>query len=191
MSNRIPKKFRRLPCAFCQPLRVDHSFRTDQTLLKNRLKFFSFNLKVADLKAAIQAVGGSSKVVANRLGTLRVSSGPPVDVDGLIVANPSVFFDAVFIPGGADSIQKLEEEGDAIHFALEAFVHYKPIAASGEGVRFLSQIGLISGKPNASLPEGVVTSAGDTLSDDFKQSFISDIAMHRFFNRERTMKIPA
>ncbi|OQV22176.1 Catalase HPII [Hypsibius exemplaris] len=144
---------------------------------------------IADLKAAIQAAGGSAKVIAPRMGTLRVSAGQPVEVDGILVANPSILFDAVFIPGGADGVKRLQENGDAVHYALEAYIHFKPIAAAAEGVQFLSHIGLISKSRTAALPEGLFTA--DTVTDEFKQTFVQAVAQHRFFNRERTAKIPA
>ena len=145
--------------------------------------------QVAALKSAIQNAGGSVKVIAPRMGTLRVSAGSPVDVDGLIVANPSILFDAVFIPGGLDSVRRLQENGDAVHYALEAYVHFKAIAAAGEGGDFLSHIGLISKNLQGALPDGIFKSA--SMTDDFASDFIEGIKKHRFFGRERTPKIPA
>ena len=122
------------------------------------------------------------------MGTLRVSSGSPVDVDGLIVANPSILFDSIFIPGGTDSVRRLQENGDAVHYALEAYVHFKPIGAAGEGVDFLSHIGLISKNRQSPLPDGLFTTPSNVMSDEFKQNFIAGIAQHRFFGRERLQK---
>lgn len=49
----------------------------------------------------------------------------------------SVMFDAVYVPGGRESIDMLKQQGDGIHFVNEAFKHGKAIAATGEGVELL------------------------------------------------------
>ncbi|KAI0545713.1 class I glutamine amidotransferase-like protein [Xylaria curta] len=51
----------------------------------------------------------------------------------------STMFDAIFIPGGADSIKTLEKSGRAIHWVREAFGHLKAIGATGEAVQLLEQ----------------------------------------------------
>ena len=112
-------------------------------------------------------------------------------MDGTIVANPSILFDALFIPGGAGSIRALQENGDAVHYALESYIHYKTIAAAGQGVDFLAHIGLISRLKNRDLPAGILTSASNNISDDFKQQIVKAIGQHRFFYRERVKAIPA
>lgn len=49
----------------------------------------------------------------------------------------STLFDAIFVPGGADSIQTLTKSGRALHWVREAFGHLKPIAGTGEAVEFV------------------------------------------------------
>lgn len=146
---------------------------------------------VADIQALAKENGAKAKVISIRLGTLRASNGQPVHVDGTIAANPSIFFDALFVPGGPNSIKALQENGGAVHYALEAYVHYKTIAASGEGADFLAHIGLISRVKNQDLPAGIFLNPGNAISDGFKQEVVNAIAQHRFFNRERTGAIPA
>jgi catalase len=46
--------------------------------------------------------------------------------------------DAVFVPGGKESIATLSKNGRAIHWIREAFGHLKTIAATGEGVDLLN-----------------------------------------------------
>ncbi|KAH7041500.1 catalase [Microdochium trichocladiopsis] len=49
----------------------------------------------------------------------------------------STMFDALFIPGGAESVKTLSQSGRAVHWIREAFGHLKPIAAAGEAVTLL------------------------------------------------------
>lgn len=146
---------------------------------------------IADMNATAVAAGAAVKIISPRMGILRTSSGASIPIDGTIIAMPSILFDAVLIPGGALSIKTLQESGDAVHYALETYVHYKPLAATAEGVDFLAHVGLVSKNRNLPLPEGVLTSVNNNLSDDFKQQFTSAIGQHRFFNRERVNAIPA
>lgn len=146
---------------------------------------------IMDMNATAAANGASIKIVAPHLGTIRTSTGSSVAVDGTMLTMPSILFDAVLIPGGAASIKILQESGDAVHYALETYVHYKPLAATGEGADFLAHVGLISKNRNLPLPEGVLTAPGTGMTDDFRQQFINAIGQHRFFTRERVNAIPA
>ncbi|KAI0187682.1 hypothetical protein EV127DRAFT_141340 [Xylaria flabelliformis] len=51
----------------------------------------------------------------------------------------STLFDAIFTPGGAESIKTLEKSGHAIHWLREAFSHLKAIGATGEAVQLFEQ----------------------------------------------------
>jgi catalase len=51
-------------------------------------------------------------------------------------------YDAIYIPGGKESIETLKMLGDAVHFINEAFRHCKPLGATGKGVEFLKAANL-------------------------------------------------
>ncbi len=51
------------------------------------------------------------------------------EVPKSFLTTASVFYDAVYVPGGINSVATLEAEPDAIHFLNEAFKHCKAIAA--------------------------------------------------------------
>ena len=147
---------------------------------------------ICDMRAALEGSGCFVKVIAPHMGKLKVSVGSVVDIDGTIAANPSVLFDALFVPGGKDSVQALQEHGAAVHHGLETYVHCKPIAATGDGVDFLAHVGLIDqGAAAANLPLGVVISPIGAVTDDFAVEFIKNISQHRFFDRERIDFFPA
>ena len=110
----------------------------------------------------------------------------------------SVLFDAVYVPGGAQSVNALLAEADAIHFINEAYKHCKPIAASDEGVDLLRAsyagtglaVNETNTRTNVLSHEGVVTGSGGkarALADEF----IAAIAQHRFWSRELKGGVPA
>ena len=49
----------------------------------------------------------------------------------------SVFYDAVYVPGGLNSVATVEADPDAIHFLNEAFKHCKAIAVDKEAIQVL------------------------------------------------------
>ena len=88
-------------------------------------------------------------------------------------------------PGGKQSVDRLKEEMDAIHFVNEAFKHCKAIAATGEAVDF---IGLtFAGK--AQKDTAVILS--NNGANDAAENFIKAIAEHRNWARETARKVPA
>lgn len=146
---------------------------------------------VLAMSATLTAGGAKAKIVAPRVGTLKSSTGLEggvLNIGGLITGEPSVVFDAVFIPGGKESINALLDDGQAQHYVMEAYIHCKPIAASGEGVDFLVKLGLIP-KAEGELPAGVIVA--DSATPDFANKFVDAMKQHRFFTRERIDAIPA
>jgi catalase len=100
----------------------------------------------------------------------------------------SVLYDAVYVPGGAKSIETLTAHGEALAFIHEAFKHFKPIAGSGEGVDLLMQADLkgidaseVNGKISVQL--GVIASRDVSEMGGFATEFIDAIKEHRFWTR--------
>ena len=130
------------------------------------------------MKSALTTAGLKARVLSTRLGELRAAGGGAVRVDDLIVTMPSVVFDAVYVPGGADSIAALRNSGDAVHFVREAFKHAKAVSASGEGTEFLQAAGVLNGSMVAGVSTGGAGELGPLTS-----TFIADIAAHRHWSR--------
>lgn len=146
---------------------------------------------IVEINATAVSAGACVRIISTRMGTLTTDDNMEIAIDGTPLSMPSVVFDAVLIPGGVDSIKALQESGDAMHYVLEAYIHYKPIAAVGEGVDFMKHIGLISKDKVNSPPAGVLINSSTRVSPDFKEQFLSAIAQHRFFDRQRVGAIPA
>ncbi|KAK3368791.1 catalase 1 [Podospora didyma] len=113
----------------------------------------------------------------------------------------STMVDAIFIPGGEQSVRALAKNGRALHWIREAFGHLKAIGATGEAADLVHKvIGLpeitvsISGDVHESY--GVVTigtikpenfSEAVTIakgSAGFLENFFYAIAQHRNWDRE-------
>ncbi|HEY7512403.1 MAG TPA: catalase [Vicinamibacteria bacterium] len=138
---------------------------------------------VAGLKNALADAGAQGKLVAPRLGFVAGKGGDEFFVDFSFLTGSSVLFDAVYVPGGADSVRALAAERDAIEFVTEAFRHCKTIAATGEGVELLRACpGLESagGKGDPAL-EGVVVGPS---ADGVVPQFLKQVARHRHWTRK-------
>ena len=143
------------------------------------------------IKKALTAAGAQGLVLAPRLGNLRSTAGTAVQVDHTIVTEPSVGFDAVFVPGGADSAETLTGSADAVHFVAEAYKHAKAIAASAEGIELLQAADLVGENGSAADPNaGVVTAEGGDLRN-LADRFLAAIAKHRAWDRADNDAVPA
>ena len=136
---------------------------------------------LSSMKAALRAEGAMLKTVAPRMGEIRGSGGSMVKADYSFLTTASVLFDAVYMPGGEESIKTLGGEADAYHFVDEAYKHCKAIAASGEAMALLKD--MFAGK--AENDKAVI------MSDDPTAAFINAIAQHRNWEREKQRKVPA
>jgi len=95
--------------------------------------------QVNALMKALKSAKVASDVVGPHLGSL----GNDVVATKTLANTDMAIYDAVFVPGGAQSVKALIQKGDAHVFIDEAYKHAKPIAAVGEGVELLtaSEIG--------------------------------------------------
>ena len=133
------------------------------------------------VKKALIAGGAHVKVVAPRLGALG-RNGTALAADNTIVSTPSIVFDAIYVPGGAESIAALSRSGDALHFIAEAYKHAKPIAATGEGRELIERAGVTDGA-------GVLTGDG---GGDVTAGLIEALGRHRVWERDAAAQlIPA
>ena len=105
-------------------------------------------------------------------------------------------FDAVYIPGGENSVKTLQEQVEALEFVQEAYKHCKTIAASGAGVELIRACrltnGAAMGKPQTkeqSGEEGVII-GGQDQSGNIASEFIKAMAKHRHWSREKKLHPP-
>jgi catalase len=151
--------------------------------------------EVMALKDALKTAGAKGEVVAKFGGKLTNTSGQEIIIDKTFLTAASVMYDAIYIPGGKQSVDALKQEGDAIHFVNEAFRHCKAIGATGEGVEMirhshLDGLRLADGNTDAPVNDRGVVTAG-SASDAFIKEFVGAMAQHRHWNREQKEMVPA
>jgi catalase len=143
------------------------------------------------LQKSLEAGGASLKLIAPRLGEIKSSEGKSIKVDHSLPTVGSVLFDAVFIPGGQQSVKALCADAHAVLFVKEAYKHGKAIAAINEGVLLIAKAA-----NSAEIPDGMFQGPGVVVNSDkvpissVIQSFVSAIA-HRFTERSDVNAIVA
>ncbi len=157
------------------------------------------DLAVSSMMQALDREGAQGKIVAPRLGYLKGADGSDLFVEFSLLTGSSVLFDAIYVPGGAASVEALMADRDAADFVMEAFRHCKTIGATGDGAALIAAVpGLESlrgdiaargkTKGNGGI-EGIVTAADG--GPKFLQSFIESMAMHRHWTRTGRNKTTA
>ncbi|MDK2744097.1 MAG: catalase [Nitrospira sp. BO4] len=149
------------------------------------------------MKKALTAAGAQAKVVAPRLGLLKGAKGAQIVIDFSFLTAGSVLFDAVYVPGGEQSVEILKGDAKAIVFVKEAYLHCKPIAATDAGLELLLAAQPGGDKKAISHAEGVVHDETKLLAGDegivtgrgtqivqVAGKFIKALAQHRHWDRE-------
>ena len=154
--------------------------------------------QVHKVQDALTKAGAAVELVSTRLGPVQTAAGKTLEPDKTFLTTASIFYDAVFVPGGTQSVGTLRGEGDALHFINEAFRHCKTIAAASEGVDLLvsSNITGPAAGPQqaeaalAALP-GVIAERTPADAAALARCFIAAIAEHRHFARAQKERVPA
>ncbi|MCF6159533.1 MAG: catalase [wastewater metagenome] len=153
--------------------------------------------ELMSVKKALKDQGAQAKIISMFKGMLKSSDGQEVEVDKSHITTGSIMYDAIFIPGGKESVETMKKQGDVKHFINEAFKHCKAIAASGEGVDLVMESDIKGVKLAAMGTKELVNDAGViTLRDTsdlnaFSQAFVEAIGLHRHWMREEKMEVPA
>lgn len=145
------------------------------------------------VKEAIMAEGALCDVIAPRLGFISGENDIDIPVDKSLMTTASVFYDAVYVPGGTNSVATLEADADAIHFLNEAFKHCKAIAADDDALQVLEATYFARKLPEDN-DDDTVSTEGIIIGIDaqnLSRQFIEAIRQHRFWDREVPRKVPA
>ena len=148
--------------------------------------------QIMEMKQALEKEGAKAEIISKFKGMIKSADGKEMEVDKTFLTAASLMYDAVYVPGGKESVEMLKTQGDAIHFVNEAFKHCKAIAATGEGVDLLVASDIPGIKPKSGLEAelGVVTS-GDASVKDAAEAFVKAIAQHRHWQRVQKSQVPA
>lgn len=133
-------------------------------------------------KAKLASEGALAKIIGPSPAPIKTADGKMLPVDAAMDGMPSVMFDAVFVPGGADAAAAMAKSGEAKHYVLEAYKHLKPIVVLGAARPLLASLNLTS---DAGLLEGDDV---DAVFGNFAQA----LGQHRVWAREAAAEaIPA
>ena len=150
--------------------------------MKDTLEGRSIGILVADgsdgavinkVKMAASDAGASVKIIAPKIGGVKLAGGSMLAADGQLAGTPSVLFDAVAVILSAGGAQALSNESAAIDFVRDAFGHLKAIAAD-KGAHALLK------KANIARDAGVV-------SADDPKAFLA-AAKTRQWDREKSVR---
>ena len=154
--------------------------------MKDTLKGRAIGILAADgsdgtvikkIKQAATDAGATVKIIAPKVGGVKLADGSRLAADGQLAGTPSVFFDAVAILLSDEGAKTLAKEMRfAIDFVRDAFGHLKAIAVDSGGQAFLKAA-------NVS-PDGGIVDANN------KDVFIS-AAKTRQWQREKFVRTSA
>ncbi|WP_138476907.1 catalase [Dyadobacter bucti] len=145
------------------------------------------------VKNVLESEGAVVEIIAPRRSYIISESDVQIPVDQSFLTAASVLFDAVYVPGGTNSVATIEADADAVHFLNEAFRHCKAVAADASAMQVLEGT-YFAKKIPADFSDETVIKEGIVVSDDAEKlarQFVLAIAQHRFWEREKSRKIPA
>ncbi len=133
-------------------------------------------------KAKLASEGALAKIIGPSPAPVKTADGTMLPVDAAMDGMPSVMFDAVFVPGGADAAAAMAKSGEAKHYLLEAYKHLKPIVVLGAARPLLASL-------NLTADNGLLE--GDDVDAVFG-NFAQALGQHRVWAREAAAEaIPA
>jgi catalase len=130
----------------------------------------------------LAAQGAIGELIAPKLGFITGENDTQLPIYKSFLTAASVLYDAVYVPGGTNSIATLEAEPDAVHFLNEAFKHCKAIAADRPALQVLKAT-YFGRKLPEDESEQTAMMEGVIITDDINtlaKRFITAIAQHRF-----------
>ena len=184
-----------------QPKMVDQGIKSSPALsmantLKNNIKTRKIAILAANgvngaglqqMKKALIAEGAVVEIIAPKLGEISAEKGTAIKVDKNFMTVSSVLYDAVFVPGGKESVTILRNEPDAVYFINQAYKHCKPIAVDADAEPFIAKTNIAELlKVHKELPGFIYSSR---KSESLSKLFIAAIAQHRFWEREKLTMI--
>jgi len=134
------------------------------------------------LYAAIAAAGAVPRWVGARLGVVKTKDGHELPVEVTMEAAPSVLFDAVVLPPGADAASMLVTDALAVEFVQLQYRHCKPMLVPASSVPLLDAAGVVL-PSDRSRDSGLLLASDEDLAG-VAERFIRAIGRHRAWERQ-------
>ncbi|SHG40680.1 catalase [Massilia sp. CF038] len=127
--------------------------------------------------------GAVPRLVGSQLGKVQASDGSVLYVEITLEAGPSVLYDAVVVPDGADAIKALGRDAHALDFVREQYRHCKPIMVVGAGTGLLKQAAVPPALPDGTDDPALIGADTEDVPAAIA-AFKEALAGHRSFARE-------
>ena len=116
---------------------------------------------IKKIKKAATDAGAAVKIIAPKIGGVKLADGSMLAADRQLAGTPSVLFDAVAVLLSDEGAKALARESAAIDFVRDAFGHLKTIAAAEGGQALLqaAKVGRDAGVLDASAKDAFITAA--------------------------------
>jgi catalase len=125
------------------------------------------------------------RFVGMRLGRVRTSDGPDIEVEASIEALPSVLWDAVVLPDLPSDDVSMAALPEAMDFVKEQYRHCKPILAIGNGgIAWLDGLGICGALGDGRPDPGIVLNNDTALAEASVSDFLDALGRHRHHERE-------
>jgi len=138
---------------------------------------------VRAIYTALLKDGAVPRLVGSQLGKVTASDGSVLFVEITLEAGPSVLYDAVVVPDGAEAIAALGRDAHAQDFVREQYRHCKPVMVLGAGAALLKQAGVPPSLPDGADDPSLIGADGEDLTPAIT-AFKQALAGHRSFARE-------
>jgi catalase len=139
---------------------------------------------IAGAVEALAKAGAVTRLLSTRLGFVTDSDGTRFAVDATLENTPSVLFDALVLPGGADAVEALLKDGRTLEFLKDQYRHCKSIWVLGESSTLLEKAGISEVLPTGDPDPGLVVTRSGEPGKAIKK-FIGAIGKHRHPQRDR------
>lgn len=152
---------------------------------------FNYN-HVTEVMTALAGAGVTAELISEKQGMMTGEHGQQLEVTKSYATTAAIMYDALFIPGGRMSTDKLKGLKDPKEFVSDTFFHAKTIGAVNEGVELLTasniQQPMLADAPQDGTVHsdlGVVKVVNAPDLNAFNQEFTNAIAQHRHWMREK------
>ena len=135
---------------------------------------------IAAVHAALVAEGAVAHFVGPRLGKFVTDDGGAIEANKSMENSPSVLFDSLVLPHGAEAIEMLARDGHTMEYVKDQFRHCKTILALGSGRSLLEKAGIMAGGED---DPGILL-VGINEAEQAAPKFVAAIAAHRHPSRD-------
>lgn len=136
---------------------------------------------IAALQKQLTAEGAVVHFVGPRVGNFTAGDGSSlIEANKSLENSPSVLFDAVVLPDGAQAVQALAQNGQTMEFLKDAYRHCKAILALGASEELLKRAGLLD---LVERDAGLLWCKSSEVAN-VSAAFIAAITAHRHTSRD-------